>query len=101
MTEFCLTVASVLRYALPTCNPGVDDEGIPQAHRALFFARTLEFVRDRAALVWNLLFPLLLVIGFSLIFSGPPKPLVQIGVVGNYPQPMPAARRAAAQDHPL
>ena len=52
---------------------------------ALFFARTLEFVRDRAALVWNLLFPLLLVIGFSLIFSGPPKPLVQIGVVGALP----------------
>ena len=25
---------------------------------ALFYARTLEFVRDRAALVWNLLFPL-------------------------------------------
>jgi hypothetical protein len=49
---------------------------------ALFYARNLEFVRDRAALVWNLLFPLLLVIGFSLIFSGPPKPLVQIGVVG-------------------
>jgi hypothetical protein len=24
--------------------------------RALFYARTLEFVRDRAALVWNLLF---------------------------------------------
>ena len=56
---------------------------------ALFYARTLEFVRDRAALVWNLLFPLLLVIGFSLIFSGPPKPLVQIGVVGNCLQPMP------------
>ena len=52
---------------------------------ALFYARTLEFVRDRAALVWNLLFPLLLVIGFSLIFSGPPKPLVQIGVVGALP----------------
>mgnify|MGYP006159072715 CR=1 FL=1 len=52
---------------------------------ALFYARTLEFVRDRAALVWNLLFPLLLVIGFSLIFSGPPKPLVQIGVVGELP----------------
>ncbi|MFQ2558020.1 ABC transporter permease [Aeromonas caviae] len=52
---------------------------------ALFYARTLEFVRDRAALVWNLLFPILLVIGFSLIFSGPPKPLVQIGVVGELP----------------
>ena len=49
---------------------------------ALFYARNLEFVRDRAALIWNLVFPLLLVIGFSLIFSGPPKPLVQIGVLG-------------------
>lgn len=52
---------------------------------ALFYARNLEFVRDRAALVWNLAFPLLLVIGFSLIFSGPPKPLVQMGVVGDLP----------------
>ncbi|MCH7346183.1 ABC transporter permease [Aeromonas sp. MR7] len=52
---------------------------------ALFYARNLEFVRDRAALVWNLAFPLLLVVGFSLIFSGPPKPLVQMGVVGELP----------------
>ena len=52
---------------------------------ALFYARNLEFVRDRAALVWNLVFPLLLVIGFSLIFSGPPRPLVQIGVLGELP----------------
>lgn len=49
---------------------------------ALLHARNLEFVRDRAALVWNLAFPLLLVFGFSLIFSGPPKPLVQMGVLG-------------------
>ena len=63
---------------------------------ALFYARTLEFVRDRAALVWNLLFPLLLVIGFSLIFSGPPKPLVQIGVVGALP-----ATYAPLHDVPL
>ena len=52
---------------------------------ALLHARNLEFVRDRAALVWNLVFPLLLVIGFSLIFSGPPKPLVQMGVLGELP----------------
>lgn len=52
---------------------------------ALFYARNLEFVRDRAALVWNLAFPLLLVLGFTLIFSGPPKPLVQMGVVGALP----------------
>lgn len=63
---------------------------------ALFYARTLEFVRDRAALVWNLVFPLLLVIGFSLIFSGPPKPLVQIGVVGALP-----ATYAPLHDVPL
>ncbi|MCJ2369727.1 ABC transporter permease, partial [Aeromonas dhakensis] len=32
-----------------------------------------------------LAFPLLLVLGFTLIFSGPPKPLVQMGVVGELP----------------
>ncbi len=52
---------------------------------ALFYARNLEFVRDRAALIWNLAFPLLLALGFTLIFSGPPKPLVQMGVVGELP----------------
>ncbi|MGE6106597.1 ABC transporter permease [Aeromonas sobria] len=57
---------------------------------ALFHARNLEFVRDRAALAWNLLVPLLLVLGFSLIFSGNQRPLLQLGVVG----PLPPAYQA-------
>ncbi|EOD55798.1 ABC transporter permease [Aeromonas molluscorum] len=52
---------------------------------ALFYARNLEFVRDRAALVWNMAVPLLLVLGFSLIFTGNQKPLLQLGVVGTLP----------------
>lgn len=52
---------------------------------ALFYARNLEFVRDRAALVWNMAVPLLLVLGFSIIFSGNQKPLLQLGVVGTLP----------------
>ena len=68
---------------------------------ALFYARNLEFVRDRAALVWNLAFPLLLVLGFTLIFSGPPSRWCRWAWWGAARSLCPAARRAAAQAHPL
>jgi len=45
-------------------------------------ARTLEFLRDRSALSWNLLFPIVLVGGFAMIFSGEPEPLFRVAVVG-------------------
>lgn len=45
--------------------------------------RTVEFLRDRSALSWNLAFPILLVGGFALIFSGPPQPLFTVGVLGD------------------
>lgn len=50
-------------------------------------ARTLEFLRDRSALSWNLLFPIVLVGGFAVIFSGEPEPLFRIAVIG---EPTPA-----------
>jgi ABC-2 type transport system permease protein len=37
---------------------------------AMVKARTMEFVRDRGTFFWNLLFPVLLVFGFSFAFSG-------------------------------
>ncbi|MEN9530195.1 MAG: ABC-type transporter permease, partial [Pseudomonadota bacterium] len=37
---------------------------------ALLGARNKEFVRDRGSVAWSLLFPLLIVIGFSFAFSG-------------------------------
>lgn len=49
---------------------------------AVFVARNYEFFRDRAALGWNLLFPILLVVGFAVIFTGDNKALYKVGIVG-------------------
>jgi len=48
---------------------------------AIIHARNLECVRDRAALIWNLLFPGLLVIGFAVAFSGSDRVLYKIGTL--------------------
>jgi ABC-2 type transport system permease protein len=37
---------------------------------AVFIARNKEFIRDRSALAWNILFPVLIVAGFAFAFSG-------------------------------
>ncbi len=39
---------------------------------AVLKARNKEFLRDRAALAWNILFPVLIVAGFAFAFSGEP-----------------------------
>lgn len=49
---------------------------------ALFKARTMEFIRDRGSLAWNILFPFLLVFGFAFAFSGDGDALFTVGVVG-------------------
>ncbi len=46
-------------------------------------ARSMEFIRDRSSLGWNILFPLLLVLGFAGVFSGDEKPLYKVGVLGD------------------
>jgi ABC transporter DrrB family efflux protein len=48
---------------------------------AVLKARNLEFVRDRAALGWNIALPVLIVIGMWLIFSGGEKPLFKVAVL--------------------
>jgi ABC-2 type transport system permease protein len=50
---------------------------------AILHARNMEFIRDRSALGWNVLFPLFLVLGFAVVFSGEPKPMFKVGVVGD------------------
>jgi len=47
---------------------------------AVFKARNIEFFRDRSALGWNLLFPVLLLVGFSFIFSGEGRPAYKVGL---------------------
>lgn len=46
---------------------------------SLFLARNREFMRDKASLSWNLVFPLLMIIGFVFAFSDDNKPLFKVG----------------------
>ncbi len=51
---------------------------------AVFLARNKEFLRDRAAMGWNLIFPVLIVAGFAFAFTGEPAPLYKVGVFGTH-----------------
>ncbi len=59
---------------------------------SVFHARNLEFLRDRGTLVFTLLLPIMLVIGMSFVFGGPPRPLFKVGVLD---------KPAADQTHPF
>ena len=48
---------------------------------AVVKARNIEFFRDKSSLSWNLFFPILLLVGFSVVFSGEGKPAYQVGVL--------------------
>lgn len=52
---------------------------------AMTWARSLEFLRDRSAMGWNVAFPVLMVGGFALVFSGPGQPLFKVAVVADAP----------------
>ncbi|MDH5326689.1 MAG: ABC transporter permease [Gammaproteobacteria bacterium] len=49
---------------------------------AVFIARNLEFYRDRSALAWNILFPVLLVFGFAFAFSNKSMDVYKVGLMG-------------------
>jgi ABC-type multidrug transport system permease subunit len=48
-------------------------------------ARNREFIRDRSALGWNILFPVLIVAGFAFAFSGEPLDQYKVGVYAEAP----------------
>ena len=48
---------------------------------AVFKARNIEFFRDKSSLGWNLIFPVLLLIGFSFIFSGDGRSAYKVGII--------------------
>ncbi len=48
---------------------------------AVFFARNLEFIRDKGTFFWNLFFPILLIFGFAFAFSGN-NDIYKIGFIG-------------------
>ena len=48
---------------------------------AIWHARNLEFLRDRATLIFTLLLPVMVVVGMSFVFGGPERPLFKVGVL--------------------
>jgi len=50
---------------------------------AAFYARNLEFVRDRSTMVWNLVLPVVLVVGLAVLFSGDGQPLFKVAVIAD------------------
>lgn len=48
---------------------------------AVVKARNIEFFRDKSSLGWNLLFPVLLLVIFSFVFSGDGKAVYKVGVI--------------------
>lgn len=50
---------------------------------AIFIARNREFYRDTAGLAWNIIMPVLLVVGFAFIFRGEPADVLKVGVVSD------------------
>ena len=50
---------------------------------AVFVARNKEFLRDRGALAWNLMFPFFVVFGMAFAFNGRNQEVFKIGVVGD------------------
>jgi ABC-type multidrug transport system permease subunit len=49
---------------------------------AVVGARNREFYRDKAGLGWNVLMPVVMVLGFAFIFSNPESTLYKVGVLG-------------------
>ncbi|MGS0681967.1 ABC transporter permease [Shewanella sp. 125m-7] len=53
---------------------------------ALISARNLEFFRDKSALGWSLLFPIIIIIALVLVFDDDNPSLYQVGIYGEVPQ---------------
>jgi len=65
---------------------------------AVWYARNLEFIRDRSALGWTIFMPLALVFGMAVIFSGEETEEFQVAVLGDSNQ---APERIDSGTHPF
>ncbi len=52
-----------------------------QRFASVLKARDREFVRDRSALAWNIIFPLLIILGFAYAFTGDQMDQYKVGVI--------------------
>ncbi|HBC56353.1 MAG TPA: ABC transporter permease [Gammaproteobacteria bacterium] len=50
---------------------------------AVVVARNMEFIRDRSTFGWNVVMPLLLIIGFAMIFDGESREVYKVGYYGD------------------
>jgi ABC-type multidrug transport system permease subunit len=48
---------------------------------AVVKARNIEFYRDKSSLGWNLIFPILMLVGLSFVFSGDGRSAYKVGVI--------------------
>jgi ABC-type multidrug transport system permease subunit len=58
----------------------------------VWHARNLEFLRDRATMLFTFLVPLAIVVGMGVVFGGPARPLFKVGVL---------SANLAAEKHPF
>lgn len=56
-----------------------------QRFYAAFITRNREFWRDHASLAWNFAFPIFIVVGFAIAFSGQERSVFTIGFQGDAP----------------
>ena len=61
-----------------------------QRFLAILSARNKEFIRDRSAMTWNFLFPILVVAGFAFAFSDKAPSEYKVGVLGDLAAVAPA-----------
>ncbi len=66
---------------------------------AAFVARNREFLRDRTAISWNIVMPVLIVMGFAFAFSTESPDLFKVGVFGQAQQPTPQLKQFLAIQH--
>ncbi len=64
----------------------------------IFVARNKEFYRDRASFGWSILFPFLVIIGFSFLFDQDRQAMYKVGLIGPSAQPERAARSPQYDD---
>lgn len=65
---------------------------------AVFTARNHEFLRDRIALSWNIVLPVLIVMGFAFAFTSDHSDLFKVGLFGD-PAQQPQAEAFLATEH--
>lgn len=66
---------------------------------AALIARNREFLRDRTAISWNIVMPVLIVMGFAFAFSTDSPDLFKVGVFGQAQHPTPQLEQFMATQH--